>query len=276
VHVACSPPPLTRASRTFTCIHLRMVAWTRRCWEGIVQKALALPHCSSCASRSRTALCTALALRLLPPRALVLYFLSHRIAGVQNTIHLFIHSGCGLCVVLRRALCASDAGEGGTGLGFGVLALANLKPDNGLILSKDQDDGMSVHAHAAALADPHTLPYVYPACLLPRSFSRLEGSSAHRMHLRRQLVTILCELAIMFTTWVRGGGGADCALARIARFVAAPDSVSARPHQRRRVDCGPLVSAVPRAPRLSSFRHPTLPHCRGAAAHCCRTWSSCN
>jgi hypothetical protein len=50
---------------------------------------------------------------------------------------------------------------------------------------------------------------------------------------------------MMFTMRVPGAAAADCALARTARFVAAPDDMSARPHKRRRVDCGPLVEAVP-------------------------------
>jgi hypothetical protein len=107
-----------------------------------VQKAPALLHRSSCASRLRTALCASLAVRRLPLRApdassslLGLYFLSHRIPDVQDAIPPLIRSGCGLSVVLSLALCASDAGEGGTRLGFGVLAPMDLRPNNRLILS---------------------------------------------------------------------------------------------------------------------------------------------
>jgi hypothetical protein len=105
---------------------------------------LALLHRASCASISRTAqeaLCASLALRLLPLRALdassyplVLSHLSHRIPDVQDPMSLLICSGCQLSTAqLRHALCASDAGEGG--LGFGVLALTDLKSDTVRIFS---------------------------------------------------------------------------------------------------------------------------------------------
>jgi hypothetical protein len=97
-----------------------------------MQKAPAL---SSCASRSRTALCVSLALLLLrapdasscPP---VHYYVSPRIRDVLYATPLLISYSCRLSAELRLALCALDAGKGGTGLGFGVLALTDLKPNS--------------------------------------------------------------------------------------------------------------------------------------------------
>jgi hypothetical protein len=99
-----------------------------------------VPVLSSCASRSRTALCVPLALLLLraPDASSCLpvhYYLSPRIHDVLDATPLLIRSSCRLSAELRLALCASDAGEGGTGLGFGVLALTDLKPDYVVILS---------------------------------------------------------------------------------------------------------------------------------------------
>jgi hypothetical protein len=53
----------------------------------------------------------------------------------------------------------------------------------------------------------------------------------------RRLSVILRGVAIVFMTCIHGGAAADCALARTARFVAASDNVSARPHKRQRADC---------------------------------------
>jgi hypothetical protein len=101
---------------------------------GIVQRAPALPHCSSYASRARNAVRVTYPPPPSSTRACPLLSL-HRVPDVQNAVPLLIRFGCGLCVLLRLALCASNAGENGTGLGFRMPALENLKPDNGLILS---------------------------------------------------------------------------------------------------------------------------------------------
>jgi hypothetical protein len=61
--------------------------------------------------------------------------------------------------------------------------------------------------------------------------------STHHTHACRRLSIVLRGVAMVFMTCIQGGAAADCALARIARYVAAPDDVSVQPHKRQRADC---------------------------------------
>jgi hypothetical protein len=152
---------------------------------------------------------------------------------------LLIPSGGRPSVVLRLALCVPNDGDGGTGLGFGVV-----------ILGKVLDDGAAVHTYPTALADPPTLPY---ACYASLSFlhpPRCTRSLAHRTYLRWQLTSILCSLTSTLTTCACSVAAPHCALTRAARFIAVPDDLLP-PCKGQCFDCNLLAGAAAASSLLS-------------------------